>query len=239
MPDAVREQLRGEVFPQLNQLIRITVGRSADPDDDPVAADIPSRVEDVSVVPGQGRRAPSRRILHVAVPSYAGNVELLRDGTWCGVAWLTPTGVFELPTAFEGRDMVGPVVKAWRLVVTGPTVRAQRRRFVRVPWTAPVRVGCADGRVLDGQCIDLSEGGIRCLLPRPPIEAGDEVEVTLNGADGPMRLPAAVHRAQVVTTPSGKQVETVLVFTDPEPQADTLRRLVFEEQLRARRAGLA
>lgn len=238
MADTLREQVRGEVLPEVNKLIRISVGAGPDPDDDRVADDVPSRVEDVSVVPGPSRRSAPRRILHVAVPSYAGDLEGPRDGTWCGVSWLTPAGVFEVPTAFEGRDMVGPVVKAWRLVVTGPTVRAQRRRFVRTSWTAPLRVRIAD-RTLSGQCSDLSEGGVRCLLPLPPLDADTEVEVTLNGPDGPLVLTARVLRAEEITVQSDKLVQTVLVFSDPDVHGDMLRRLVFEEQLRARRAGLA
>jgi hypothetical protein len=237
MADESSEELRGEVFPGVNQLIRLTVGSGADPDAEPVVRDAPSRVEDVTVAPGPSRRSAGRRILHVAIPHYGGDTEGPRVGTWCEVSWLTPIGVFELSAEFDGRDMVGPAVKAWRLVTSGPTRRVQRRRFVRVPWTAPIQVRFED-QVFSGQCADLGEGGVRCLLPLPMLGEGDEVEAVLSGPDGPLEFPARVLRSEEVTVQDGKKAQLILVFADPEAQGDAVRQLVFAEQLRLRRAGL-
>lgn len=245
MTDESREELRGEVFPGVNQLIRLTVGSSTDPTAEPLAREVPSRVEDVTVDPESSQRSSTRRILHVAIPYYGGDVEGPRPGTWCEVSWLTPIGVFELSAVFDGRDMVGPAVKAWRLLTSGPTRRVQRRRFVRVPWTSPIQIR-SEGEVFSGQCIDLGEGGVRCLLPssllatddESSLATDDEVEVVLSGPDEPLVLSARVLRSQQVTMKDGKKTQLILVFLDPETQGDAVRRMVFAEQLRLRRAGL-
>jgi hypothetical protein len=237
MADESREVLRAEVSPGVNQLIRLTVGAGADPSAEPVAREVPSRVENVTMSPGPSRRVPSTRILHVAAPSYEGDVEVPRPGTWCEVSWLTPTGVFEIGTVFDGRELVGPSVRAWRLIVSGPTRRVQRRRFVRVPWTAPIQIR-VDNQVLSGQCADLGEGGVRCLLPLPRLDTDVPVDAVLSGTEGLLVLPALVLRSEEITIGNGKKAQLALVFADPEAQGDVVRRLVFSEQLRLRRAGL-
>jgi hypothetical protein len=237
MGDGFRESLRGDALPGVNQLIRLTVGSGSDPDAEPVARDAPSRVEDVTVAPGPSRRSPTSRILHVATPRYRGDVEEPRIGTWCQVSWLTPIGIFELDAVYDGRDMVGPAVKAWRLITSGRTRRVQRRRFVRVPWTAPILIR-VDGTTFPGQCTDLGEGGVRCLLPLPQLEVDTEVEALFSGEEGQLVLPAKILRSEEVTMGNGKKAQLVLVFADPDQVGDQVRRLVFAEQLRLRRAGL-
>lgn len=245
----VRERVRGEALPEVNSLVRITIGPSSGPEGDPEGSDVPSRVEDV--VPGRATaKPPVPTLIYVAVPSYSGGVCVPPEGTACSLAWLTPNGVYELPTTFHGRERVGPAVKAWKLAVIGGAVRSQRRRFVRVAWSGTVRIEAAlaaDGteQTLVGHGIDLSEGGVRCVLPLPQLEIGHEVNVVLvlpgperDGVEE-MTLVAQVVRAEATVTPLGRMVQTSLGFTDPEAFGDVLRKLVFSTQLRARRAGLA
>ncbi len=239
----MRERVKGDALPDVNTLVRVTIGSSPDPEDPPVARDVPSRVEDVAAGrPGTKRPMPT--IIYIAVPSYSGDIHVPVEGTACDLAWLTPIGVFELPTAFHGREKVGPVVRAWRLAVTGGAVRAQRRRFVRAAWSGPVRIEGVTGDetvelALAGQGIDLSEGGVRCLLPPPQLLIGHDVRVVLTHPQQEMALPARVVRAEPTTTPAGRMIVTSLAFNDPDAYGDALRRLVFTQQLRARRAGLA
>lgn len=126
------------VLPGVNTLVRLTIGAGPAPGDDPVATGVPSRIEDV--VPADPRVKGSRLQLYVAVPHYPGDVNVPRPGTACQVSWVGPDGVYDLPTGFVSREMVGPVVRAWRVEVTGLAERAQRRRFVRVPCTKPIVV---------------------------------------------------------------------------------------------------
>jgi len=102
---------------------------------------LPSRVEDVEPA---GHRQDGRSLLYVAAPHYAGDLEVPEPGTGCRVIWPTPVGLCELPTRFTGRVLVGPGLRAWRLVVNGPVQRTQRRRYFRVPWIGPVTLEVSD-----------------------------------------------------------------------------------------------
>jgi hypothetical protein len=262
------ERLRASVLPGVNTLVRVTVGTSPDPAGPTIASDLPSRVEDL--ISGAEAREVGWQadMIWVAVPHYGGDVEVPERGTACRLTWPTPVGLYELPVAFHGRDQVGPAVRAWRLRVTGSATRAQRRRYVRVPWTgavtievpvavapAPVPPAPVDGaggpvgpdeagegptvRALAGAMVDLSEGGLRCLLPPPVLPAGQRVRVVLPVAGQVLTPPAQVVWTRPSITPVGTFAETGICFDDPEAHGDLLRRVVFSEQLRARRAGLA
>jgi PilZ domain len=224
---------------------------------------LPSRIEDVDETPpGPGRRS----LLYVAAPRYAGDLEGPEPGSPCRVTWPTPVGLCELPTRFQGRAFVGPALRAWRLVVDGPVMRAQRRRFFRVPWVGPVTLEvsgdlsqpqpqpqprrvtgpdqdgspavAADLQVLTGMAMDLSEGGLRVTLPAPGLQDRTAIRVLLPVRDQVLVLPATTvwHRAD--PAPGRRQVETGISFDDTEEHGDLLRRVVVEAQLQARRAGL-
>ncbi len=268
---AAEERVRGGVLPGVNTLVRITLSSSGDPDSPVVAREVASRVEDVLAGPAARAAGHARDLVWVALPRYDGDVEVPERGAACRVSWPTPVGLFELPTDFDGRERVGPVVRAWRLRVRGPALRAQRRRYVRVPWTGPVTVelpgsvsapepgGCnvppaqlppesgdppEDGeaaapRALAGTMVDLSEGGIRCLLPPPALAAGTRIRVVLAVAGQVLAPAAEVVWTRAATTGIGSFAETGVSFENPEEHGDLLRRVVFTEQLRTRRAGLA
>jgi hypothetical protein len=259
------EQVQASVLPGLNTLIRVTVGSSSDPQSPPVASQVPSRIEDVITgdeVQDLGWDTP---ILWIAPPHYSGNVEIPEHGTACLLCWPTPAGIFQLSVTFEGRDLVGPAVRAWRMKVSGPSMRAQRRRFVRVPWTGPVTLELpvgpdtsstgsgsgtrdegreedaeeADSRSLAGAMVDLSEGGLRCLLPPPLLRVGQRVGVSLPVAGQLVETGASLVWTKPRITPVGTFAEAGFSFDDPEEHGDFLRRVVYGEQLRARRAGLS
>jgi hypothetical protein len=256
------EQVGASVLPGLNTLIRITVGSSGDPQDPPVASQVPSRIEDVVAGDEVHDLGWSSPILWIAPPHYSGDVEIPERGTACTVSWPTPAGIYQLQAAFEGRDLVGPAVRAWRMRVTGPAMRAQRRRYVRVTWTGPVTVilpatpierttdseeggsgripdEAVESRGLAGAMVDLSEGGLRCLLPPPLLRSGQRVRVNLPVAGQLVDTAATVVWTKPRITPVGTFADSGFSFDDPEEHGDFLRRVVFSEQLRARRAGLS
>lgn len=297
---AARPRSGAAVLPPVNTLVRLTIGRGADVEDDPVAANVPSRIEDVveaePVGKGFGRGGGKGSATHVfvALPHYRGDVDVPRPGTACIVTWVTSDGLYDLPAGFVERVSVGPVVYAWRLEVTGTAQRAQRRRYVRVAWTRPVVVdvipvariqtdprdaaaGGSDGAgaagptgdgaagpggeaaagsegeaaaeealssnggTLHGTTLDLSEGGIRCLLPPPPLRIGQPVRAQLEVAGERLVLDGTVVRAEVRGPAPGaeRQCEIGIAFTEPDEHGDLLRRVVFGEQLRSRRSGIA
>jgi hypothetical protein len=253
-----------DVLPGVNVLVRLTIGATTDPDDPPLAANVPSRIEDV--VLADPRVKGSRTQLYVAVPRYPGDVDVPRPGTACTVTWVTSDGLYDLPAGFVERVVVGPVVWAWRVEVSGRAVRAQRRRYVRVSWTAPVVLDVvpvvrlnrpvdgtcpvdgvslvdgadAEGDAVHGTTLDLSEGGIRCLLPLPPLPTGQLVRVHLKLEGDQLTLEGTVIRVRVAARAPGapRQCETGIAFTEPDRYGDLLRKVVFGEQRRVRRSGL-
>jgi c-di-GMP-binding flagellar brake protein YcgR len=243
------------VLPAVNTLVRLTISTTADVDDPPAAANVPSRIEDVQ--PASAQVKGSRTQLFVAVPHYPGDVNVPRLGTACTVTWVSSDGLYDLPAGFVERVVVGPVVWAWRVEVTGCARRAQRRRFVRVSWSSPMRLdvvpvvrfagGHPDGTPDDenqdtvhGTTLDLSEGGIRCVLPPPPLRLGQPVRVHLTVEEQALVVDATVVRVKVASaTPGAHPVcETGISFTEPDEYGDLLRRVVFSEQLRLRRSGV-
>lgn len=61
----------------------------------------------------------------------------------------------------------------WRVRTVGPAARGQRRAAVRAPLDCRLTL-TAEGRTLEGVSVDLSEGGVRCLLA----DAADAVAVS-------------------------------------------------------------
>jgi hypothetical protein len=272
---AARSHPADVVLPGVNALVRLTIGAGPGLDDDPVATNVPSRIEDV--VPADPRVKGSRPQLLVAVPHYAGDVNVPRPGAACAVSWVSSDGVYDLPTGFLERVVVGPTVWAWRVEVIGHAERAQRRRFVRVPWTRPIVVdvvpvarlfpqhhagdgvdgaeggaGAGDGvdgaeddlwsggGTVHGSTLDLSEGGVRCVLPPPPVRSGQPVRVHLEVQGDQLVLDGTVVRVKATVPRPGAhpQYETGIAFTEPDLHGDLLRRAVFSEQLRSRRSGM-
>jgi hypothetical protein len=270
MARAARSRTAAAVLPAVNTLVRLTISTTADPDGLPAAANVPSRIEDVQ--PADSQVKGSRTQLFVAVPHYPGDVNVPRRGTACTVTWVSADGLYDLPAGFVERVVVGPVVWAWRVEVTGRAQRAQRRRFVRVPWRSTVRLDvvpvvrfgdAADdaepepGAGIDpgaepgpgaeaptadvhGNTLDLSEGGIRCMLPPPPLRMGQPVRVHLTVEDQALVLDGTVVRVKVVAPKPGAHpaCETGICFTEPDEYGDLLRKVVFSEQLRLRRSGV-
>lgn len=139
-----------EVLPGVNALVKVAIlppptrdGQAVPPPGGPGPASLlhlPTRVEDIRTA----RRPHDRTTLvYVAAPRYAGDLDGPEPGSPCRVIWTTPNGLFDLPTRYRGRSLVAPAVRAWRLMVDGPVVRIQRRRYFRVPWVGPVTLEVA------------------------------------------------------------------------------------------------
>src|SRR6185312_656885 len=116
--------------------------------------------------------------------------------------------------------------------------RQQRRQFVRVPAAGPLELTWTEGGSVAGQLLDVSEAALRCALRIADAEAATNVAGLLAGftlAETRFSVPATLLR----TEPSRKDdqlAECVLTFDIDEREAAELRRRVFAEQLRLRRA---
>lgn len=214
-------------LPGVNMLVRL-IG----PDGQGDPAGLPSRVEDVDA-PAPGRPVRFR----VVVPDYPGDlVDPGPDDEWV-FTWVSERGRWELPVRREDADGPGP--RCWWLTPCGPLRRNQRRSFHRV--------GCATTLAVDvlaepfgtivGRTLDVSEGGVRCLLPGAGLEAGTRVLVRLSLDEFTGTLAGVVRRSRRpvrTVRVAGWHREVVVAFDDPELHGDALRRVVVRWELRAR-----
>jgi hypothetical protein len=248
------------ILPQVNALIRVTVSASPARDSPIRAADVPSRVEDV---PEREDGADPDEFL-IAAPQFRGDSEPPAPGTPCLILWTTDRGLVELPTAFAAKEDGGNGVRLWRLRVDGPAIRIERRRFFRVMLTMPmhveiprsashyierVRVGVGgeepevagkvkgDVLALPGHTVDISEGGVRCMLPAPALPPGADVHIAFSAEGVDLRMRSLVIRSTPGRGEAEDLCETSLQFTEPGTYADVMRKVVYAEQLRQRRSA--
>ncbi|HET9657694.1 MAG TPA: PilZ domain-containing protein [Kineosporiaceae bacterium] len=248
-----------QVLPGVNTLVKLQL--TVPDGSGPRPLHLSSRVEDVDQSWPEGDpltlRSTLQTRLYVAAPHYPGDLEEPAPGSPCQVTWPTPVGLCELPTRYEGRVRVGPAVRAWRLAVTAPATRAQRRRYFRVPWISPVTLeirgpagaevdGLEDGdgppgrlQVFTGTTVDLSEGGLRVGLPTPGLPDGTPIRALLPIRDQILVIPATTVWHRTAPVRASRLVEVGVSFDDVELYGDLLRQVVVDEQLRARRLGLS
>jgi hypothetical protein len=240
----------------VNHLVRVNVAGSADVGMGEAAEDVRTRVEDV-VEPCAEH---GRRYL-IAAPRYLGDLELPGPGTPCTLEWPGPNGIWILPVTYVDEQQIRDGLRAWLMEVLAPARQSERRSFVRVEWALPLTleplsVGEArlmgpgsDGLAtlaaadippaLQGRTVNLSEGGFRCLLPAPVLNRGVGVAAKLEIAQEMRTLVGRVQRVRPTGSHGGAEFDTAVVFDDPGRHGDWLRPLLFAEQLRIRRAGLA
>ena len=126
----------------------------------------------------------------------------------------------------------GAVVR-WRLQITGAAEVSQRRKAVRARVKLPVEVGHASFE-LKGECVDLSEAGMRAAVDGMGFEPepGSRVDLRLELEDGEATVKAEVVRMQS----RGARWVLSLRFVDlEEREGDRFRRRVFQA-LREERA---
>jgi c-di-GMP-binding flagellar brake protein YcgR len=117
-----------------------------------------------------------------------------------------------------------------------PTEYLQRRKFVRVRISLPVRL-FVEEQQMSGLMVDLSEGGLRCEVTdnRPP-GASTPVEVTFLVDGRPLSASARVVRT--IDRP-GRDPVVCLSFSGlSRADGDRLRRNVFARERQIRRERL-
>ncbi len=144
------------------------------------------------------------------------------------VAWRGPRGPQEVPTTLHDRE--GGTVPRWRLRPTGPVVTTQRREHVRGGVALSATLDLGDHRVA-APATDLSEGGIRLLVPASVrVAVGDHVDVTFAVNGQWLESRACVVRLQRVAG----GVEAGCTFVGlARHDADRVRRFIFQRQVRA------
>ncbi|HEY6794988.1 MAG TPA: hypothetical protein VI248_09940 [Kineosporiaceae bacterium] len=252
--------------PEVNDLVRVTVRPGhRDGEAAVVLADqVPSRVEDVTSDARTG--APGAMV--IAAPRFAGDVQDLPAGTACLLEWVTERGVFRLPAQLQAEQVSPSGLRTWRLAVTGPVTREERRRFVRAPWQLPAvlvvrrdlqalppnrrheveRAGVPAALAgLPDACevtaSNVSEGGLLCVSAGPVLPARLPLIATFSIEDVSFEAPSSVVWSMLRAgtgkgTGTQPVVQSAISFDDPAQYGEVLRPMVFKAQLQARRLGL-
>jgi PilZ domain len=226
-----------------------------DPDTDPgagggggeVVVDMPSRVEEID----EPLSAHDRLRLMITAPEVAflpAPVDLTIEHT---LLWVVPDGQMELPVHIQDTQQL-----LWPLIVTGPARKVQRRQYVRVPLDLPGDLTCNEPDDTPGRwavtLLDVSEGGVSCLVPDIPPPAGAWVTICFPGPDATalscrgVVLEHLPHRADPAGTgrptaaPAAESTSTTVAirFDDPEEHGDAIRHMIFAEQLHQRQIRL-
>jgi len=216
--------------------------------------EVPTRVEDLHLQVSD-RRGSSSAELVIAQPAFAGDLEAEHEGAQYVLRWLNDRGVHEVVGRYLGRRRVGAALIGWRMGISGPVTRVQRRAHARVAVAVPVHVepvpdGDADadlGTPWTGITVNVSEGGMLAALPPstshvagppgPPVGAAVRVAFALAGESFDLVGRVVRRQAPATTGPAGTAAVAV-AFDDPNAHGDRLRPLLFAHQLNARRVGV-
>lgn len=171
-------------------------------------------------------------------PARGARVEL----RWHGTGGISRTHG-EIRTARVAVDpATGPVTRrtSWRLrvMLSGAIDVVQPRTATRAQDTCPVAVTTTDRRlapVRTGSLLDIAEVGLRCRLAGPPLTVSAPVSIHVGLADEVLELQGRVNR---VTVHRDGYAEVVLTFDPDEADGARIRRFVYLQQMRLRRAGL-
>lgn len=156
------------------------------------------------------------------------------------VTWGVAGGIAVLPTTHVA-TYVENHLGLWSLAVSGAGWIEQRREFVRVPAFGRVVLRPADeasehGEV-PGTLIDLSEGALRCSVDDTHAEDptfDETVQACFRFGDGEFAVPGRVISRRAGEHRTGS-LHLVVLFDEPNRDADALRKQIFALQRRTAR----
>jgi hypothetical protein len=124
------------------------------------------------------------------------------------------------------------------LRLTGRVEVVQRRRATRALSAGPVALTPNDrglAQVRNGALLDIAEEGLRCRVAGGGLPEGQSVTVHVGLGEEVLELRGTVLRS----TPHGDGAsEVVIVYAADEADGARIRRFVYLQQVRLRRAGL-
>jgi c-di-GMP-binding flagellar brake protein YcgR len=208
---------------------------------DVTGATRPEADAEAEVTPRDHRVAVSTRVEHAGTGSLVvrpsvgdfSEQDVVRVGDHVQVFWRDAASGWALPAQVSAVER--GAVPRWHLAVLGPAEQSQRREAVRARLAVPVTavLGHVD---LEGEVVDLSEGGVRAVLDavgHPP-EPGTVVPLTVHLEDGEVTT-----RAELVWHQTrGTRWWVSLRFLDlSEREQDRVRRRVFQAMREERARG--
>ncbi len=164
----------------------------------------------------------------------------LEPGERLELVWKGPEELRSLPAELVSVDTSG-AEPTWTVTAVGQASRGQRRAAVRAPLDFRAEI-VLDKAPFEGVTVDISEGGMRCLIDgaghdRGGVpEVGTVVPVTVHLENGRVRCQAEVVRRH---HRDDRRAEVSMRFIGlPEPDQDTIRRNVFAGLRDLRSRGL-
>jgi hypothetical protein len=210
--------------------------------------DHPAEATALSVLPLGSDEALTSRVrrvtdthLHISVPRTATGADTaFVDRDMLELSWQCDDGLRSVPAdaVAEASD------RTWKVRITGPAVRLQRREAVRAPIGLSAVLAWKSVQ-LTGSTVDLSEGGLLAVF-RPHGDLG--LHVPFPRRHQAMTLTLDLYSDLLVTQVAlirrrhrtDQLHEWSLRFLDlPEPAADLIRSHVFTALRNARARGLA
>jgi hypothetical protein len=185
-------------------------------------------------------RRVSESYLHITPPrDGAGRSVPLVERDMLELSWQADDGLRSVPADAVSIDVGG----LWRVKVTGPASRVQRRESVRAPIGLNVSLAW-DATVLTGSTVDLSESGLSCVF-RPNSDLG--VHVPFPKKAQPLLCTLDLYSDVLVTEvalfrrrprPDHLHEWSLRFLALPESAADLIRSHVFTALRNARARGL-
>jgi len=163
----------------------------------------------------------------LTAPGGVGQGSVVADpGDRMTLAWVLPSGLARLSVAFLGRQNdPSASVSTWHVEPVSEVSVIERRRFPRVQARQRLALRLPDMEVLAGSLVDVSEGGIRCL-----VDTTTPAKLTSERVESVLRVPAGRIGVRGMATWArhhGDHVEVGIAFDRLRKQdAEAIRRHV-------------
>ncbi len=150
------------------------------------------------------------------------------------LVWHSERGRHEQRAAFLGHG--GTAAPSWWVLPRDDVALVQRRYHARAPRLTDVEIACRGGLLIDATALDLSEGGMRCLLPYGvQLLPQEQLTVSFRCEDARVTVPGWIIRTN---RRADDRLEIALQM-QPEPaDAERIWRLVLRWQRQSRERGL-
>jgi c-di-GMP-binding flagellar brake protein YcgR len=174
--------------------------------------------------------------LRVSAPLETSGADEIRPGEEIEVFWAQPRARVILPCRLV--EIAGKAPFRWVLEPIGRPRASNRREYVRGGGGTVVQLAAEpDEQSLNGRLLDISEGGLRCWVPRASkISVGDQMTASLQLDTGALELEGTVFSVRDAIDEPGRHL--VVTFETNEPTAKRIRQYVFAYELAERRRSI-
>ncbi|WP_433291522.1 PilZ domain-containing protein [Actinoplanes sp. CA-030573] len=172
-------------------------------------------------------------MLSVAAPLETEGPEAPRPGQTVEIFWAQPRARVILPCKLV--EITDSAPYRWTLKPIGLPQPSNRREFVRGGGGPAVQLGAEPEEApLHGRLLDISEGGLRCLLlHKPALKVGDPMSAALRLETGDVEVTGTVHTVREAYGEPGYEI--ILIFRPDESTARLIRQHVFSWEIAERR----